>query len=31
MQYIAENWDNILSVINLIGLLIVGKYKGVKK
>lgn len=27
MNYLAENWDNILSIINMIGLLIVGKYK----
>lgn len=27
MEYIAENWDSILSIVNLIGLLIVGKYK----
>lgn len=27
MEYIAQNWESILSVINLIGLLIVGKYR----
>lgn len=30
MSFIAENWDNILTVINLIGLMIVGRYKGKK-
>lgn len=27
MEYLANNWDSVLSIINLIGLLIVGRYR----
>lgn len=27
MDYIAQNWDTILTIINTIGLLIFGKHK----
>lgn len=27
MNWIAENWDQIITVLNMIGLLIVGKRK----
>lgn len=30
MQYIAENWNDIMSILNMLGLLIVGRYKGKK-
>lgn len=30
MQWLAANWEHIVAVINMIGLLIVGTYKGKK-
>lgn len=27
LQFFAENWDSIMTVLNTIGLIIVGKYK----
>lgn len=29
MEWLADNWDSLMAVVNMIGLIIVGKKKGV--
>lgn len=28
MSYLAENWDSIMAILNMIGLLVIGSKKG---